>query len=227
MDIHGLSSSSATNSAIIHSDNTGAIQSKLRTLLSMKVQTSGILILIACILTGCGKSMKDVAGVYETAEIKEPQSSATYYSTTWVLDLAESGTFTLKENRLRKSIVKTREPVPMKGGKKISGEWSLNHGRITTTSAPSVFYDFSGFDEIQSEYQQDSQSQRRDGGDIIDKLAAEEKIAERMEVKIPFAIQSTGDLIVVGNSVNGEFDAELYFLNIDYDIKGLRFKRVE
>jgi len=37
-------------------------ESKPRTLLSIKIQVSGILILIACILTGCGKSMKDVAG---------------------------------------------------------------------------------------------------------------------------------------------------------------------
>ena len=193
MDIHGLSSSSATNSAIIHSDNTGAIQSKLRTLLSMKVQTSGILILIACILTGCGKSMKDVAGVYETAEIKEPQSSATYYSTTWVLDLAESGTFTLKENRLRKSIVKTREPVPMDGIEE-SGAWSLNDGRITTTTKL---------------------------WDEPDELSP----VVFSVLKILFDIQSSGDLIA-----GGQFDVnfvELPFTYENYDIEGLRFKRVE
>ena len=96
----------------------------------MKVQASGILILIACILTGCGKSMQDVAGVYETAEIKEPQSSGSYYSTTWVLDLAESGTFTLKENKLRKFREgKTHEPVPIDGSE-ISGKWEFDRDSI-------------------------------------------------------------------------------------------------
>jgi len=213
MDIHGLSSSSATNSAIIHSDNTGAIQSKLRTLLSMKVQTSGILILIACILTGCGKSMKDVAGVYETAEIKEPQSSGSYYSTTWVLDLAESGTFTLKENKLRKSIVKTREPVPMNGSE-VSGAWSLDSGRIIIVVKGLV---------------------DKDGNpDIV--------------LKIPFDVQSSGDLVsggIIGggnawddysndeitayHNVFDQFDTPNPSPNLfdKLNIKGLRFKRVE
>ena len=159
----------------------------------MKVQASGILILIACILTGCGKSMKDVAGVYETAEIKEPQSSGSYYSTTWVLDLAESGTFTLKENRLRKSIVKTREPVPMDGIEE-SGAWSLNDGRITTTTKL---------------------------WDEPDELSP----VVFSVLKILFDIQSSGDLIA-----GGQFDVnfvELPFTYENYDIEGLRFKRVE
>jgi hypothetical protein len=92
----------------------------------MKVQAPGVLILIACILTGCGKSMQDVAGVYESAEIKEPLNSASYYSTTWVLDLAESGTFTLEENKSRQHIQGHKfAPVPMNGSK-VSGEWKLD-----------------------------------------------------------------------------------------------------
>ena len=169
----------------------------------MKVQASGILILIACILTGCGKSMKDVAGVYETAEIKEPQSSGSYYSTTWVLDLAESGTFTLKENKLRKFREgKTHEPVPMNGIEE-SGAWSLDGGRITITIKPFV------------------------------PLLVEETRDEPYVVTIPLAVQSTGDLVSGandasgGNAVEGEFSPDLYLLNTAYDLKGLRFKRVE
>ena len=71
----------------------------------MKTQFSVLLILVASILAGCGKSMKDVAGVYETTEIKKPSSTyKIYFSSTWVLDLAESGTFTLTENKFRKFI---------------------------------------------------------------------------------------------------------------------------
>lgn len=179
------------------------IQSKRRTLLRMKVQASGILILIACILTGCGKSMEDVAGVYETAEIKEPQSSGSYYSTTWVLDLAESGTFTLKENKLRKFREgKTHEPVPMDGIEE-SGGWSLNDSRVTITFNPFV------------------------------PLEVGETRNRPIEAGIPFAIQSTGDLVSEmnwvggGNTVDGVFNTDLLFLHRKYDIKGLRFKRVE
>lgn len=82
----------------------------------MKVQASGILILIACILTGCDKSMKDVAGVYKSAEI-----ITHHYSTTWVLDLAESGTFTLKEKRFRVY----KAGIAPQNGRKISSEWQI------------------------------------------------------------------------------------------------------
>ena len=179
----------------------------------MKVQASGILILIACILTGCGKSMEDVAGVYETAEIKEPQSSGSYYSTTWVLDLAESGTFTLKENKLRKSIVKTREPVPINGSE-VSGAWSLDSGRIIIVVKGLV---------------------DKDGNpDIV--------------LKIPFDVQSSGDLVsggIIGggnpwndysndeitayHNVFAQFEAPNPSPNLfdKLNIKGLRFKRVE
>ncbi len=180
----------------------------------MKVQASGILILIACILTGCGKSMKDVAGVYETAEIKEPQSSGSYYSTTWVLDLAESGTFTLKENKLRKFREgKTHEPVPMNGSE-VSGAWSLDSGRIIIVVKGLV---------------------DKDGNpDIV--------------LKIPFDVQSSGDLVsggIIGggnawddysndeitayHNVFAQFEAPNPSPNLfdKLNIKGLRFKRVE
>jgi hypothetical protein len=169
----------------------------------MKVQASGILILIACILTGCGKSMKDVAGVYETSEIKKPFNTHTYDSTTWVLDLAESGTFTLTKKKFRKFIEdKKYQPRPMDGMEE-SGAWSLDGGRITITIKPFV------------------------------PLLLEETRDEPYVVTIPLAVQSTGDLVSGandasgGNSVEGEFSPDLYLLNTAYDLKGLRFKRVE
>jgi len=187
----------------------------------MKVQASGILILIACILTGCGKSMKDVAGVYETAEIKEPQSSGSYYSTTWVLDLAESGTFTLKENRLRKSIVKTREPVPMNGSEE-SGTWQLLNGEVSLTFVlfrQSPVIDLSGFDEAVAE------------GNPFDQFDEPRTVAkpirewEDVLLRVPLEVQSSGDLIA-GGQFDGNFDEKTITFE-DYDIKGLRFKRVE
>ena len=170
----------------------------------MKTQFSVLLILVASILAGCGKSMKDVAGVYETTEIKKPSSTyKIYFSSTWVLDLAESGTFTLTENKFRKFIEdKKYKPQPLDGSNE-SGTWSLNDGRITITIKPFV------------------------------PLEVEETRDEPYVVTIPFAIQSTGDLVSEandvsgGNSVKGEFSPDLYLLNTAYDLEGLRFKRVE
>lgn len=90
------------------------------------------LLAVTCILTGCGKSIKDVAGVYESAEIKEviKGTASAYYSTTWVLDLAERGTFTLKEHKSRKHMQSQKyAPVPM-DGREISGEWELGRDSI-------------------------------------------------------------------------------------------------
>jgi hypothetical protein len=101
----------------------------------MKSQLSVILILIACILTGCGKSMKDVAGVYETEEIKESikGTGTAYYSTTWVLDLAERGTYTLKEMKFRKHVKgQTFDPLPLEG-MSTGGAWRFQDGEATVT----------------------------------------------------------------------------------------------
>ena len=74
--------------------------------------------------------MQDVAGVYETAEIKKPFNARTYDSTTWVLDLAESGTFTLKENKSRQHMQSQKfAPVPMNGSE-VSGEWKLDRDSV-------------------------------------------------------------------------------------------------
>lgn len=177
----------------------------------MKVQASGILILIACILTGCGKSMKDVAGVYETAEIKEPQSSGSYYSTTWVLDLAESGTFTLKENKLRKSIVKTREPAPMNGSE-VSGKWELDLDSVICNWR---------------EY-------RTPASDLVDGPPHHGYRGGESHYSLTLGVQSNGSLVSEAidepdaeEARKGEFNPDLYFLNNDYDIKWLSFKRVE
>ena len=188
----------------------------------MKVQASRILILIACILTGCGKSMQDVAGVYETAEIKEPLNSVSYYSTTWVLDLAESGTFTLKENKLRKFREgKTHEPVPM-GGSEESGTWQLLNGEVSLTFVlfrQSPVIDISGFDEAVAE------------GNVFDQFDEPRTVAkpipewEDVLLRVPLEVQSSGDLIA-GGQFDGNFDEKTITFE-DYDIKGLRFKRVE
>ena len=101
----------------------------------MKIQASVILILIVCILTGCGKSMKDVAGVYETEEIREPikGSESEYHSTTWVLDLAERGTYTLEEAKFRNHIQgQTFDPLPLVGFS-TGGAWRLQDGVVIVT----------------------------------------------------------------------------------------------
>lgn len=101
----------------------------------MKSHLSVFLIPIACFLTGCGKSMKDVAGVYETEEIKEPIEGTTtaYHSTTWVLDLAERGTFTLREVKFKNHIQgQTFDPLPL-DGMSTGGGWRLQDGEATVT----------------------------------------------------------------------------------------------
>jgi hypothetical protein len=177
----------------------------------MKVQASGILILIACILIGCGKSMQDVAGVYETAEIKEPQSSATYYSTTWVLDLAESGTFTLKENKLRKFREgKTHEPVPMNGSE-VSGKWELDRD--------SVVCNWSEFYVLPTDLDEAPPSPGYRGGEFYYGLT--------------FDLQNTGDIISQsvrgGVTTSGElgFGVVVGRESLLGEIAKLRFKRVE
>tara|TARA_B110001469_G_C9585529_1_gene290440 strand:+ start:126 stop:629 length:504 start_codon:yes stop_codon:yes gene_type:complete len=167
----------------------------------MKVQASGILILIACILTGCGKSMKDVAGVYETAEIKEPIKGtvSAYYSTTWVLDLVESGTFTLKEHKSRKHMQSQKyAPVPLAGIEKL-GKWSLRDGKITITLMVYSIWD---------KY-----------------VAPDEAGYPDIMLKIPFDVQSAGDLVAGGQLDEKSVERSITFGG--YDLKGLRFQRVE
>ncbi len=188
----------------------------------MKSQLSVILILIVCILTGCGKSMKDVAGVYETEEIKESQNSRMYYSTTWVLDLAESGSFTLTEEKYRKFIEsKKYAPLPM-GGSEESGTWQLLNGEVSLTFVlfrQSPVIDLSGFDEAVAE------------GNVFDQFDEPRTVAkpipewEDVLLKVPLEVQSSGDLIA-----GGQFDGKSVEKTItfdDYDIEGLRFKRVK
>lgn len=167
----------------------------------MKIQVSVLLILVACIVTGCGKSMKDVAGVYETEEIKESikGTRSMYYSTTWVLDLAESGTFTLKENKSRKREQGQKyAPVPV-GGVEESGKWSLLDGKITITfMLHGPWADYAEPDKVGEP-------------DIV--------------LQIPFDIQSTGDLVAGGQLDEKSVEQTINF--DDYDFKGLRFKRVD
>ncbi len=181
----------------------------------MKSQLSVILILIACILTGCGKSMEDVAGVYEAAEIKEPFNTRMYDSTTWVLDLAELGTFTLTEEKFRKfSESKKYAPVP-KDGRKILGEWELDRDSIicrwSEFHAPEI--DISSFD---ADAYLNEQEQPRSGGEV--------------HYSLIFDVQTSGD--VVSGSVEGGTLAEhegfkpILVSPVD-GIAKTRFKRVE
>lgn len=156
--------------------------------------------------------MKDVAGVYETAEIKEVIKGirSAYYSITWVLDIAESGTFTLKEEKYRKFIEsKKYAPLPI-DGRVISGEWELGRDSIIcrwsefrAPAADLVSVDVSGYR----------------GGEF--------------RYSLIFDVQSTGSLVSGaidasgGNSTQGEFNPDLFLLNSAYDLEGLRFKRVE
>ena len=177
----------------------------------MKVQASGILILIACILTGCGKSMQDVAGVYETAEIKEPLNSGSYYSTTWVLDLAESGTFTLKENKSRQHMQSQKfAPVPMNGSE-VSGEWKLDRDSVICSW---------------SEYHDDGLEVSPDPGEYLEYY-----------YRLTLGVQSNGSLVSGSIEVSGGKEVQEGEIDLRVlvhpawtecpDIKDLRFKRVE
>jgi hypothetical protein len=148
--------------------------------------------------------MEDVAGVYETEEIKESieGTRSMYYSTIWVLDLAESGTFTLKEKKSRKHVQSQKyAPVPVDGGY-TAGEWGLEHSEVIITLKPFVPRE----------------------------VAA--KRGKPHLVAIPFGVQSTGDLVSRGNVSRGNslqevFSGDSYMYNIACAIEGPRFKRVE
>lgn len=84
------------------------------------------------LLLGCAESVEDVSGVYETKEIKTPikGSGSWHHSSKWILDLSESGKFTLKEDQFR---LPTRDkmysPVP-EDGEEHTGEWSMQRGSV-------------------------------------------------------------------------------------------------
>ena len=90
-------------------------------------------LILIVFLVGCGKSMKDVAGVYETQETKTPSdgSGSWHHSSKWILDLSEGGKFTLKEEKFK---MPTRDkmyaPIPEKGAK-VSGEWKMNKDSVS------------------------------------------------------------------------------------------------
>jgi len=88
-------------------------------------------LLVVLFASGCGRSQKDIAGVYETKEIKEPIDSYIHRSKKWILDLSEGGNFTLKKEVF---VVPTQDkkysPVPEKGVS-ISGEWRLADDTIS------------------------------------------------------------------------------------------------
>lgn len=95
--------------------------------------TPFILSLVIILFSGCGKSMEDVSGVYETEEIKTPRDGTRswHHSTKWILDLSESGKFTLKQEKFRVPTQdKKYSPVPMTG-ESIVGDWIMNKKQVT------------------------------------------------------------------------------------------------
>jgi len=163
--------------------------------------------------------MEDVAGVYETAEIKKPSSSyKIYFSSTWVLDLAESGTFTLTENKFRKFIEdKKYKPQPLDGNQ-ISGEWKLGRDSIICSWSGYIV----GGVDISSAYEA---GESLEGGS-----------GEKVTYSLIFDVQATGDIIsrirevsraVISNPFDA-FDAYDPRFGTPADkIAKTRFKRVE
>lgn len=100
--------------------------------------TPFILSLVIILFSGCGKSMEDVSGVYETKEII-PRTDGRYYtSTQWTLDLSESGKFTLKQDRSRVVVTENGEIRTPEQGINASGKWSINQDLVTLNWDQSV-----------------------------------------------------------------------------------------
>ena len=159
--------------------------------------------------------MQDVAGVYETAEIKEPQSSATYYSTTWVLDLAESGTFTLKENKLRKFREgKTHEPVPMNGSE-VSGKWELDRDSVICSWSGLTFAEEQELAQLEARFAQELNNTK---SSLTKDEEEEPTLSSPFNRSFIFDVQTSGDVIAVFPA------SESVSL---HPIDKLRFKRVE
>ena len=169
------------------------------TLLGMKVQASGMIILIVCTLAGCGKSIQDVAGVYKTAEIKKPSSAhgislGIYYSSTWVLDLAESGTFTLTENKFKHFIQNEKdEPQPLDGSL-IAGEWELHRNAIRCSwVVPATTSGLTQAEErelaqLEAEFEQQGES-------LNDEPLQGNTSGEEVHFSLTFNVLTTGDIV--------------------------------
>jgi hypothetical protein len=181
----------------------------------MKVQASGILILIACILTGCGKSMKDVAGVYETSEIKKPFNTHTYDSTTWVLDLAESGTFTLTKKKFRKFIEdKKYQPRPM-DGMEVSGKWELDRDSVICSWSGLTFAEEQELAQLEARFAQELNNTK---SSLTKDEEEEPTLSSPFNRSVIFDVQTSGDVIAVFPA------SESVSL---HPIDKLRFKRAE
>jgi hypothetical protein len=164
-----------------------------------------ILILIACILGGCGESIEDVAGVYETKEVKTPITGNNHWhkSSKWILDLSEGGSFTLTNEVFRVPTQdKKYSPIPEKGLSE-KGEWMLHGGNLSIMIEPFVPPEVNG---------------TRDRPYLA---------------KIPFEIQSNGSMVAGRydasgvNATVGEFSPDLYLLKPFSGIWGIRFERSE
>lgn len=89
--------------------------------------------MLITLLAGCGKSPKDVAGVYETKEIKTPLSPSWHHSSKWILDLSEAGTFTLTNEVFRVPTQDKKYSPILEKGLNETGEWRINGDSITLT----------------------------------------------------------------------------------------------
>lgn len=79
--------------------------------------------------------MKDVAGVYQTLESKEPieGTRAWHKSSKWILDLSEGGSFTLNIEVFRVPTQdKKYSPIPVQGTT-LTGYWNVSNSKLELT----------------------------------------------------------------------------------------------
>lgn len=98
-----------------------------------KIAAPFILSLVIILCSGCGKSMKDVAGVYGTKEIRttSPQDSAYMQVSQWFLDLSDSGKYSLKESVYLHPRHKETRKIHKDGFELLGAEWTFsNNGKV-------------------------------------------------------------------------------------------------
>lgn len=150
---------------------------------------------ILLLLSGCGRSVDELSGVYKTEEIKKEikGTRSAYFASTWTLDLSEAKSFTLNETKLRKHLESKKYADLPVDGENISGEWKIEGEKLVLTTslflAPEVY-----------------------------KIEAKDHI-----VLMPFTIQSNGDL-VSDSDATIEIPGFSIEVTPEY-FKGLRFKQ--
>lgn len=164
--------------------------------------TPFILSLAIIICSGCGKSTEDVSGVYETDKIIPRADGRFYFSTQWTLDLSQSGKFTLKEDRSRVVVTENGEIRTPENGESVSGEWEMIGERIRLAWTKFI---------------PPEATEQRDG---------------QVNLILDLYIQENNDLVAelldarwddLGQNEFEKFDPDLYLIQTNYTVDGLRF----